>query len=92
MKIVPMGVGYQQPWRLQSWDRFAVPKPASRGTVIFGEPMTVPDKLRSEELEPFRVQVQQEMNRLNPAAQAWADTNRLHLPPVETIIPLTKAA
>ena len=30
MKVVPIGVGYDRPWRVGSWDRFAVPKPGSR--------------------------------------------------------------
>jgi lysophospholipid acyltransferase (LPLAT)-like uncharacterized protein len=37
LPIVPMGLGYDRPWRLKSWDRFAVPRrPRGRqGTGIF---------------------------------------------------------
>src|SRR5262245_31959256 len=27
MPIVPIGIGYSKAWRMQSWDRFALPKP-----------------------------------------------------------------
>ena len=29
--IVPVGIGYDRPWRTKSWDRFAVPRPGVRG-------------------------------------------------------------
>ena len=28
--VVPMGFGYDRPWRFNSWDRFAIPRPFSR--------------------------------------------------------------
>ena len=80
MKIVPTGVGYFRPWQMKSWDRFAIPRPSSRARLILGEPMPVPPKLRSEELEPFRVKLQDEMDRLNEIAENWANTSRLVLP------------
>ena len=32
MPIVAMGFGYDRPWRFNSWDRFAIPRP-TRGPV-----------------------------------------------------------
>jgi lysophospholipid acyltransferase (LPLAT)-like uncharacterized protein len=81
MKIVPLGVGYARPWRLGSWDRFAIPKPCSRARCIFSAPITVPPGLRAAELETYRLLVQEEMDRVNAVAQNWADTGRLVLPP-----------
>jgi lysophospholipid acyltransferase (LPLAT)-like uncharacterized protein len=81
MKVVPLGVGYRRPWRLGSWDRFAIPRPWTRGRCIFSEPITVPGGLRAAEMEPYRVKVQEEMDRVNALAQDWADTGRLVLPP-----------
>src|SRR5206468_915501 len=31
MPLVCVGYGYRRPWRFGSWDRFAVPRPFSRG-------------------------------------------------------------
>lgn len=81
MKIVPAGVGYRRPWRLGSWDRFAVPKPFTRAVCLTADPIAVPDGLKAAELEAVRLRVQAEMDRLNSLAEDWAETGRLVLPP-----------
>ncbi len=83
MKIVPMGVGYNRPWQLKSWDRFSIPRPTSRARIIYGIPMTVPAKLRSDDLEPYRLALQIEMDRLNALAERWAETGRIVVPATE---------
>jgi lysophospholipid acyltransferase (LPLAT)-like uncharacterized protein len=80
MRLVPVGVGYDRPWRAKSWDRFAMPRPRSRAKMILGEPMAIPSRLRADELEPYRLAVQAEMDRLSAAAERWAETNKLDLP------------
>jgi lysophospholipid acyltransferase (LPLAT)-like uncharacterized protein len=80
MKIVPLAAGFHKPWRLKSWDRFAIPRPFSRGRCVFGEPIAVPPNLRSAALEEYRRQVQAAMDRTSEAAERWADTGRLTLP------------
>jgi lysophospholipid acyltransferase (LPLAT)-like uncharacterized protein len=77
MLLVPVGIGYEHPFRLKSWDRFAVPRPGSRAVLINGEPMAIPNGLKTEGLEAYRVQVQAEMDRLNAIAEAWAKSGRL---------------
>lgn len=76
MEIVPVGSAYFRPWRAKSWDRFAIPKPGSRARQIYGVPMTVPPKLRTEELEPYRQKLQAEMDRLTNLAEEWVKSNR----------------
>lgn len=80
MQLVPVGVGYQRPWRARSWDKFAFPRPRSRARMIFGEPITIPDGVKSTVLEEYRILVQSEIDRLTDSAERWADTNRLDLP------------
>jgi len=84
MKIVPSGVGYCRPWRMKSWDRFAVPRPFSRARCVIGIPMAVPAGLRSAALEEQRWILQAEMDRLNAAAEGWAATGKLQLEPVRS--------
>ena len=79
MKIVPVGVGYRRPWRLRSWDRFAIPKPFSRARAVAGDLFSVPPNLRSAGLEEHRLRLQAEMDRLNALAERRADTGRLDL-------------
>ena len=76
MHIVPIGVGYRDPWRLKSWDRFAIPKPGSAARLVPGDPIFVPDRLRTPDLEPYRERVQAEMDRLGSLAETWAKSGR----------------
>jgi len=76
MKIAPLGVGYHKPWRLRSWDRFAIPKPTMRAKVVSAEPIEIPKQIRSDSLEVYRQQVQLELDRLSNIAEVWAETNR----------------
>lgn len=76
MKIAPLGLAYQRPWRAKSWDRFAVPKVFFRAKMVSGEPFDIPSHVRTDTLEQYRVKVQAEMDRLTAVAEHWAETNR----------------
>jgi lysophospholipid acyltransferase (LPLAT)-like uncharacterized protein len=39
--IVPIHARTDRAWRLDSWDRFLIPKPGARVTVIYGRPFEV---------------------------------------------------
>ena len=39
--IVPIHARADRAWRLDSWDRFLIPKPAARITVVYGRPFEV---------------------------------------------------
>jgi lysophospholipid acyltransferase (LPLAT)-like uncharacterized protein len=81
MRIVPIGVGHRRPWRMRSWDSFAIPRPCSRVRCLFGEPLIVPPDLAPGALVPHVARLQGELDRLTPAAERWADTGRLEIPP-----------
>lgn len=72
MPIVPIGVGYDRPWRMDSWDRFAVPRPFSRARVVLGESIVVPPELSRQELEASRLSVQRHLDDATAEAEAWA--------------------
>jgi lysophospholipid acyltransferase (LPLAT)-like uncharacterized protein len=74
LPIVPIGIGYQRPWRMNSWDRFALPRPFSRGYCVTAEPIVVPVDSDKEQLEQHRRQVEDVMHRVNAAAERWAET------------------
>jgi lysophospholipid acyltransferase (LPLAT)-like uncharacterized protein len=76
LPIVPVGMGYRSCWRMKSWDRFVVPKLGSRATCITGTPICVPAEVGRDGLEHYRLLLEQELNRLNDLAQAWAETGR----------------
>jgi lysophospholipid acyltransferase (LPLAT)-like uncharacterized protein len=76
MRVVPLGIGMQRPWRLGSWDRFALPKPGSRGRAIIGEPIRVPPDISSAELEMHRRQIEGVLNQVSELAEGWAETGK----------------
>jgi lysophospholipid acyltransferase (LPLAT)-like uncharacterized protein len=82
MQIVPIGVGHQNPWRVNSWDSFAIPRPFSRVRCLFGEPLPIPSNLNPEMLEPHRNLLQIELDRLSHAAENWANSGILDKPPL----------
>jgi lysophospholipid acyltransferase (LPLAT)-like uncharacterized protein len=76
LPLVLMGYAYQRPWRLNSWDRFAIPRPFSRARVVATGEIFIPPELDRAGLEHFRQQMEQRLNRLTDEAEAWADSGR----------------
>lgn len=71
-----IGCGYDRPWRMGSWDRFAIPRPFSRARVVFGPPLAVPAKLDRDALEGHRLWFEGLLNWLTEEAEAWAESGR----------------
>jgi lysophospholipid acyltransferase (LPLAT)-like uncharacterized protein len=67
-----MGMGYDRPWRVNSWDRFAIPRPGSRARGVVSPACTIPPNLDRDGLEHYRLHVEQLLNRLTDEAEAWA--------------------
>ena len=56
--IIPGRFYHSSSWRLNSWDRFHIPKPFSKITVRVGDSIHVPAKLDEQEFENYRESVQ----------------------------------
>jgi lysophospholipid acyltransferase (LPLAT)-like uncharacterized protein len=76
LPIVPMGLAYDRPWRLKSWDRFAVPRPFSRARGIVGPEIFLPPDLDRDALELRRQAVERLLNDLTTEAEAWAESGQ----------------
>lgn len=74
LPIVPIGIGYCRPWRARSWDRFAVPRPWTRGRCVSGTPITIPADMEREHLEGYRQQVEGALLHAGDIAERWAET------------------
>jgi hypothetical protein len=70
--LVAIGMGYDRPWRLSSWDRFAVPRPYSRARCVVSPPLHIPSGVRGVETEAYRQRVENLLNQLTSEAEAWA--------------------
>jgi lysophospholipid acyltransferase (LPLAT)-like uncharacterized protein len=83
LPIVPGGIAYRRPWRMNSWDRFALPRPWSRAVAITAPPVRVgPD----EDPEAARRRVEDALLWATAEAEHWADTDQWR-PPPDTVQP-----
>mgnify|MGYP001603471293 CR=1 FL=1 len=71
-----IGYGSDRPWRLRSWDRFAIPRPYSRARAVFGPPLRVPAKLDRNAQEGYRAWFERLLNWLTDEAEIWAESGR----------------
>jgi hypothetical protein len=76
LPLVLMAYAYDRPWRLGSWDRFAIPRPFSRARVITSGEIFIPPDLDRAGLEHFRAQIDRRLNLLSEEAEAWAESGR----------------
>lgn len=77
--IVPLGFGYDRPWRVRgTWDQFAIPRPFSRARTVVGAAIRVPLGIDRQGLEIARQEVESSLNAVTEEAEHWAETgNRL---------------
>lgn len=76
LPIVAMGMGYDQPWRAPSWDRFAVPRPFSRARGIVSRAISIPPNLDRAGVEDWRLHVERVLNELSLDSEAWAESGK----------------
>lgn len=62
--IIPIAVNYSSYWELKSWDRFQIPKPWAKITLILGDEIHVPPNLNSEEMETWRLKVENALSSI----------------------------
>ncbi len=74
LPIVALGFGYERPLRVNSWDRFAIPRPFTRARAVFSAPIHVPAQLAPAELEPQRRAVERILDDVTGQAEAWAES------------------
>jgi lysophospholipid acyltransferase (LPLAT)-like uncharacterized protein len=74
--LVCCGMGYYRPWRMRTWDRFAIPVPFTRARGIASPRLQIPANLDREGLEHYRQQTEDMLNHLCECAEDWANTGR----------------
>lgn len=74
--ITPLGLSYDNAWRANSWDKFAVPKPFSTSRNIMGKPIFIPPNLSREGIEEHRLMVEEVLSELTAEAEAWAKSRK----------------
>jgi len=72
LPLVCLGMGYDQPWRMRSWDHFALPRPFSRARAVVSPAISIPADLDRDGLEHYRQRTETLLTRLTDEAEAWA--------------------
>ena len=67
--VIPIVWSASRYFTIRSWDRTAIPKLFSRIDVFYGEPIYIPAKLKPEEMDEYRIRLEQDLNTLY--ADAW---------------------
>ena len=62
--ILPLAAGASRAWWPGGWDRFCIPKPFARVTVLYGEPRRVPRDADGAEVRRFARELETDMNAL----------------------------
>lgn len=75
LPLVLMGFGYDRPWRMNSWDRFAIPRLYSRARAVISERIQIPPDLSREGIEHYRLRMQGLLDRLSLEAESWAESD-----------------
>ncbi len=70
--LVLLGIGYDRPWRMKTWDRFAIPRPYTRARSVVSPYLRIPPNLDRAGIEHYRQHVEKLLNHLSDEATAWA--------------------
>ena len=63
--VMPVAVNASRYWECKSWDRFQIPKPFCKLTLVIGKPIYVPENLDSETLEHYRKLAEDALNQIS---------------------------
>ena len=77
--IVILGLGYERPRRLRTWDRFAIPKPFSRARCIASPEIFIPPDIDKEMSVQYALAIEKMMSQLCDMAEDWAGSGDLYL-------------
>ena len=75
--IVPLAYATRQRCILETWDRFHLPLPFSRGAFIWDAPIDVPAELDDAGIERYRARIEQRLNAITAEADRRVGRERV---------------
>ena len=63
--VLPVSVNYSSYWEAKSWDRFQIPKPWAKITLMVGDPVKIPADISDEEIEEWRQLLEDKLNEIS---------------------------
>jgi hypothetical protein len=67
--IIPVLWGADRCWMFNSWDRYLVPKPFAKIVLLAADPLWIPQTVRGDDLEPYRLLLEERLNQ----GTRWCD-------------------
>jgi len=68
--VIPVSVNYSSYWELNSWDRFRIPKPWAKITLVVGDEHYIPQNINADDLEKWRKTLQNDLNAISNVSSA----------------------
>lgn len=62
--VCPVSINASSYWSCKSWDGFQIPKPGATLTLVLGKPITVPPNLEGEDIEKWRLVLENALNEI----------------------------
>ena len=63
--VLPIAVNSTSYWEFRSWDRFRIPKPWAKLSLLVGEPIKIPPDLSENEIEEWRTLLENKLKELS---------------------------
>ncbi|MGH8194128.1 MAG: lysophospholipid acyltransferase family protein [Woeseiaceae bacterium] len=76
--MIPLAAAADRAWYLNRWDDFMIPKPFARLVLGVGEPVSVPPTTPLEQIEDYRVRMQEAIMSLMDQCSDTLKGNRRH--------------
>lgn len=64
VQVLPVSVNYSSYWELKSWDRFQIPKPWAKITIVYGKMIRIPPDLTEEQTDQWREILRKKLNEI----------------------------
>ena len=71
LPIVGAGMAFSNPWRANSWDQFAVPRPFGKAACVVPEPVVIAPDADRDAIEAGRAEVESRMQEATREAEDW---------------------
>lgn len=69
--IVPVSYSARKIKVFASWDRFVLPFPFTQGSIVYGEPISVPAETDSDQEEDYRRRLETELRRITESVDGY---------------------
>lgn len=73
LPVVGAGMAFNRPRRLQSWDRFAMPRPFHAAACVAPQALLVPPNADRQTLEEYRLEIERRMLAATQEAEDWVE-------------------